>query len=84
MLGLTGLRVVYAVIVLVLEVDGTKNGFTTSLAAKVCMSVVPEMLVTLVLIVAGVLTRNVAKKSARVRDEQAYSAVGMKEGVQSA
>ena len=63
-----------------LEVDGSTSGFTTSLAAKVCMSVVPEMLVTLVLLVAGMLTRDIKKKGARAGREQGYASVGLKEG----
>jgi len=55
-----GLRTVYAVC----TVFVTSPGFSSSLAAKVCLSVVPEMIVTLGFIVVGVATRDI-KASAR-------------------
>ncbi|MCJ1433824.1 hypothetical protein MMC27_003189 [Xylographa pallens] len=60
-LPLIGLRLIYAIASLLLEVNGSSSDFTTSLAARVCMSVVPEMIVTLVFVVAGIRTRNMHK-----------------------
>ena len=49
-----------------LDIDGSSSGFTTSLAAKVCMSVVPEMITTIVLIMVGLRTRNISQSYTRV------------------
>ncbi|MCJ1399121.1 hypothetical protein MMC11_002323 [Xylographa trunciseda] len=60
-LPLVAVRLIYAVVSLLMEVNGTGSGFTTSVAAKVLMSVVPEMLATIVFVVAGVATRDMHK-----------------------
>ncbi|MCJ1382350.1 hypothetical protein MMC17_005463 [Xylographa soralifera] len=60
-LPLVGIRLLYAVISLLLEVSGSSSDFTTSVAAKVCMSVVPEMIATIVFVLAGIVTRNMHK-----------------------
>ncbi|MCJ1292779.1 hypothetical protein MMC34_004332 [Xylographa carneopallida] len=60
-LPLVGFRLIYAIVSLLLEVNGSSSGFTTSVAAKVCMSVVPEMLATIVFVVAGISTRDMHK-----------------------
>ena len=55
------MRLGYGVSVLLLDVTGhPTDKFALSLAAKVCLSTVPEMVVTLVFIVFGLLTRNIA------------------------
>ena len=66
-LPLVALRLVYAVVSLMLELNTSPSHFTTSLAVKVCLSVVPEMLVTVVLLVVGVSTRNIWALSGRWR-----------------
>ncbi|MCJ1323195.1 hypothetical protein MMC15_008549 [Xylographa vitiligo] len=62
-LPLVGIRLVYAIASLLLEVNGSSSDFPTSLAAKVCMSVVPEMIATVVFVVAGVSTRDMHRTS---------------------
>ena len=49
-----------------LDIDGSSSGFPTSLAAKVCMSVVPEMITTVILVMAGLNTRKISQSYARV------------------
>lgn len=61
-----GLRLIYAVITLVLEINRSSSDFPTSLAAKVCMSVVPEMITVVILVIVGLDTRNISKAYARV------------------
>ena len=62
-LPLVGIRLVYAIVSLLLEVNGSSSDFPTSLAAKVCMSVVPEMIATIVFVVAGISTRDMHRTS---------------------
>ncbi|KAM0798782.1 hypothetical protein BDR22DRAFT_808325 [Usnea florida] len=57
-LPLVALRLAYAVVSLILDLDHSILYFTSSLAVKVCLSVVPEMLVTVVLLAVGVSTRD--------------------------
>lgn len=66
-LPLVALRLAYGVASLVLDLNTSPSHFTTSLAVKVCLSVVPEMLVTVLLLVVGVITRNVWALSGRWR-----------------
>jgi hypothetical protein len=54
-------RLAYAVASFVLELDHPTSSFLTSLPIKVCLSVVPEVIVVLVLVVAGIATLNVNK-----------------------
>ncbi|KFY98254.1 hypothetical protein V500_01751 [Pseudogymnoascus sp. VKM F-4518 (FW-2643)] len=44
---------------------GPSSSFTSSLAVKICLGVVPEMLSIIVLSVAGLRSRNIANKSQR-------------------
>lgn len=54
------LRLVYSVASLLLDVAGHASDiFTTSLAVKVCLGTVPEMVLVLVFIVAGVATSDI-------------------------
>lgn len=55
---LTGLRLGYAIAFLQLKISDPTSGFLTSKAVEVCLSVVPEMLVTLILLLVGVKTRS--------------------------
>ncbi|MCJ1391435.1 hypothetical protein MMC18_004299 [Xylographa bjoerkii] len=64
-LPLVALRLIYAIISLFLEAGGSSSAFTTSVAVKVCMSVVPEMIVTIVFVVAGISTRSMHKTASR-------------------
>ena len=57
-LPLVALRLAYAVVSLILDLNDSSSPFTTSVAAGVCLSVVPEMLVTVVLLAVGVSTRD--------------------------
>jgi hypothetical protein len=43
--------------------------FASSFAAKVCLSVVPEMMVTAIFVVVGIWTRNIPKASREVKVE---------------
>ncbi|KAF2117066.1 hypothetical protein BDV96DRAFT_18022 [Lophiotrema nucula] len=52
------LRTLYSVI----ATFSTDSSFKNSLAAKVCMSVVPEMLLVAVLVASGIITRNIVDK----------------------
>jgi hypothetical protein len=61
-----GLRLIYAVITLMLEINGSSSDFPKSLAAKVCMSVVPEMITVVILVIVGLDTRNISKAYARI------------------
>jgi hypothetical protein len=61
-----GVRLIYAVITLLLEINRSSSDFPTSLAAKVCMNVVQEMIVVVVLVVVGVDTRNISKAYAKI------------------
>lgn len=69
-LPLIAVRVIYAAISLILDVDGSRSGFPSSRTAKIIMSVVPEMLVASVLITVGIVTRNI---------QQSYSSAGNSE-----
>lgn len=57
-LPLVAVRLVYGVSSLMLELNNPYSEFTTSLAIKVCLSVIPEMLLTIVFVVVGISTRN--------------------------
>lgn len=51
----------YAVTSLILRVTRPDSNFLTSTAASVCLSVVEEILVVIILVVAGVRTRGLCK-----------------------
>ncbi|KAG5816910.1 hypothetical protein H9Q74_010844 [Fusarium xylarioides] len=57
-LPLLGLRLAYGIAYLQLEISHPTSGFLTSKAVQVCLSVVPEMPITSIFLLAGVLTRN--------------------------
>ena len=57
-LPLVLLRLIYAIVSLLLDLGGSGSDFTTSVAAKVVLSVVPEMIVAIVFVVAGIATRD--------------------------
>ena len=71
-LPLVALRIAYAVVSLILDVNDSPSPFTTLLAVGICLSVVPEMLVTVVLLVVGVSTRNIWALSGRWRRVEEY------------
>ena len=55
------MRLAYGVSVLLLDVTGNATDtFALSLAAKVVLSTVPEMILAIVFIVVGFMTRNIA------------------------
>lgn len=58
-LPFNGLRLVYSVASLILRVEHPTSGFLSSTAVEVCLGVVPEMLVVIILVVAGLKTRGV-------------------------
>ncbi|CAF9928923.1 MAG: hypothetical protein ALECFALPRED_004175 [Alectoria fallacina] len=58
-LPLVAVRLVYGVSSLILELNESSSEFTTSLAIKVCLSVIPEMLLTAGFVVVGINTRNI-------------------------
>ena len=60
-LPLVVFRLVYGAISLMLELNHPNSGFLTSTVAKVLLSTVPEMIVTIVLLAAGISTRNMYK-----------------------
>ena len=66
-LPLVAMRLSYAVVSLIFDLNNSISYFTSSLAVKVCLSVVPEMLVTVVLLVVGVSTRDIWALSGRWR-----------------
>lgn len=57
-LPLLGLRLAYGIAYLQLEISHPASGFLTSKAVQVCLSVVPEMLITTIFLLVGVMTRN--------------------------
>ncbi|KAJ5664592.1 hypothetical protein N7462_011405 [Penicillium macrosclerotiorum] len=56
-LPFNGIRLVYSVISIILRVEHPHSEFLSSTAVEVCISVVPEMLVVIILIMAGLKTR---------------------------
>lgn len=56
---LVALRCAYSVGSLIIDVDQKPSTFSTSLAIKVILSVVPEMVLTLILCSVGIATRNI-------------------------
>ena len=71
-LPLVALRLAYGVVSLILDLNTSPSHFTTSLAVKVCLSVVPEMLLTVTLLMVGVSTRNIWALSGRWRGVKEY------------
>ncbi|RMJ13619.1 hypothetical protein CDV36_006727 [Fusarium kuroshium] len=59
---ITGLRLGYAIAFLQLKISDPTSGFLTSKAVEVCLNVVPEMLVTLILLVVGIKTRSLKRE----------------------
>ncbi|KAF4947891.1 hypothetical protein FGADI_10051 [Fusarium gaditjirri] len=57
-LPLLGLRLAYGIAYLQLKISHPNSGFLTSKAVQVCLSVVPEMLITTIFLLVGVMTRN--------------------------
>ncbi|KAM5361819.1 hypothetical protein ACJZ2D_012849 [Fusarium nematophilum] len=55
---LIAIRLAYAIAFLQLKVSDPTSGFLTSKAIEVCLNVVPEMLVTAILLCVGVKTRS--------------------------
>ncbi|OJJ42123.1 hypothetical protein ASPZODRAFT_20769 [Penicilliopsis zonata CBS 506.65] len=62
-LPFNAIRLVYAVTSLLLEAKASSSVFLTSTAIEICLSVVPEMIVAIILVVAGVKTRNMRRDS---------------------
>ena len=56
-LPLVVFRLVYGAISLMLELNHPHSNFLTSTVAKVLLSTVPEMIVTIILLAAGISTR---------------------------
>ena len=57
-LPLVVFRLVYGAVSLMLELNHPHSSFLTSTVAKVLLSTVPEMIVTIILLAAGISTRN--------------------------
>ncbi|KAF5691637.1 hypothetical protein FDENT_3266 [Fusarium denticulatum] len=57
-LTLLGLRLAYGIAYLQLKISHPTSGFLTSKAVQVCLNVVPEMLITTIFLLVGVVTRN--------------------------
>ena len=66
-LPLVVFRLVYGAISLMLELNHPNSSFLTSTVAKVLLSTVPEMIVTIILLAAGLSTRNMYKGLGRWR-----------------
>ena len=66
-LPLVVFRLVYGAISLMLELNHPNSSFLTSIVAKVTLSTVPEMIVTIVLLAAGISTRNMYRGLGRWR-----------------
>lgn len=66
-LPLVVFRLVYGAISLMLELNHPHSSFLTSTVAKVLLSTVPEMIVTIILLAAGIITRNMYKGLGRWR-----------------
>ncbi|CAK7217479.1 hypothetical protein SCUCBS95973_003166 [Sporothrix curviconia] len=78
-LPFNGIRLVYSVAALILRTTHPTSGFITSTAASVCLSVVPEMLVVIILILGGLRTRHLRET---VKTMAKYSAQPMQTGMQ--
>ncbi|KAL1899577.1 hypothetical protein Sste5346_002979 [Sporothrix stenoceras] len=78
-LPFNGVRLVYSVASLILRTTHPNSSFLTSTAANVCLSVVEEILVVLILIVAGVRTRGLRKT---VKTMEKYEPQPMQTGLQ--
>lgn len=61
-----GIRVIYALVELVTQ-DESLNPLTGSLAIRVMLSLLPELISVLGFITAGILTRNVVKDVRRIK-----------------
>ena len=57
-LPLVVFRLVYGAVSLMLVLNHPHSSFLTSIVAKVLLSTVPEMIVTIILLAAGISTRN--------------------------
>ena len=66
-LPLVVFRLVYGAVSLMLELNHPHSSFLTSTAAKVLLSTVPEVIVTITLLAAGISTRNMYKGLGRWR-----------------
>ena len=77
-LPLVVFRLVYGAISLMLELNHPNSSFLTSTVAKVLLSTVPEMIVTIILLAAGISTRNMYKGLGRWRKVESES-VGLME-----
>ena len=66
-LPLVVFRLAYGAISLMLELNHPNSSFLTSTVAKVLLSTIPEMIVTIILLAAGISTRNMYKGLGRWR-----------------
>ncbi|CAK7236604.1 hypothetical protein SBRCBS47491_009695 [Sporothrix bragantina] len=78
-LPFNGIRLIYSVTSLILRTTHPTSGFLTSTAASVCLSVVPEILVVIILIVGGLRTYNLRQT---VKTMTKYDAQPMQTGMQ--
>lgn len=67
-LPLIALRLGYGLAYLHLKISHPGSGLVSSVAASVCLSVVPEMLCTAVFLLAGLVTRNL-KNELKKKDQ---------------
>lgn len=64
------IRLIYAAISLTLDIDGSTSGFPSSRIAKIIMSVVPEMVLTAMLLAFGIRTHNIKRLYSRVENDE--------------
>ncbi|KAF9765098.1 hypothetical protein IL306_002666 [Fusarium sp. DS 682] len=69
-LPLLGLRLGYGIAYLQLKISHPTSGFLSSKAVVVCLSVVPEMLITAIFLLVGVMTRNLKHEIKKVDSSQ--------------
>ena len=76
-LPLVFFRLVYGAISLMLELNHPHSSFLTSTGAKVLLNTVPEMIVTIILLAAGISTHNMYKGHGRWRKVEPESVDSM-------
>ncbi|KAL7954560.1 hypothetical protein V8C34DRAFT_319769 [Trichoderma compactum] len=73
-LPFVGIRLVYGLVFLHLQVTHPDSGFLTSKAVQICLSLVPELICVTSLLVVGVITRSL-RPELKKRDQEAVRLV---------
>lgn len=73
-LPFVGIRLVYGLVFLHLQVTHPDSGFLTSKAVQICLSLVPELICVTSLLVVGVITRSL-RPDLKKRDQEAVRLV---------